>query len=307
MPEAENWWLNASKEARMYNAPWGPIGLYDPRYEHDACGIGFVARIDGGRSHEVLKLALGALCNLEHRGGTDADGKSGDGAGILTQLPYDLIASELREVGLAVPPAGDLGIAQCFLPIDVSEWQFARRLIEETLAAAGIPLVRWRAVPTNNMALGARALATKPALWQAIVARPESIPAGDAWERALYLARRDIRRAAGEHAIMLYLPSFSSRTVVYKGLMAGHQVSNFYLDLQNPRYRTTLAVFHQRFSTNTMPTSRHESHSSRRPSGAMPCRVSVVQSTPTPAIRPSSTMCWSSSFAPGAMCSMPWR
>ncbi len=238
----------------MYNAPWGPVGLYDPRYEHDACGIGFVARTDGAHNHEVLKLALGALCNLEHRGGTDADGKSGDGAGILTQLPFDLLAAELRELGLAVPPKGDLGLAQCFLPIDVGQGQAARRLIEDTLARAGITLLRWRAVPTNNAALGARALATKPALWQAVVARPESIPAGDAWERALYLARRDVRRAAGEHTLVVYLPSFSSRTVVYKGLMAGHQLSNFYLDLQNPLYRTTLAVFHQRFSTNTMPT-----------------------------------------------------
>ena len=204
----------------MDNAHWGPVGLYDPRWEHDACGIGFVARTDRARSHEVLKLALGALCNLEHRGGTDADGKSGDGAGILTQLPYDLLVAELRDLGITPPPIGDLGLAQCFLPVDVAQSQIARRLIEQALQQAGIPLLRWRAVPTNNVALGARALATKPALWQALVARPTTIPAGDAWERTLYLVRRGIRRSARERTLLVYLPSFSSRTVVYKGLMA---------------------------------------------------------------------------------------
>ena len=157
----------------MDNAPWGPVGLYDPRFEHDACGIGFIARTDRARSHEVLKLALEALCNLEHRGGTDADGKSGDGAGILTQLPYDLLVAELRELSITPPPIGDLGLAQCFLPVDVAQSQIARRLIEQALQQAGIPLLRWRAVPTNNAALGARALTTKPALWQALVARPD--------------------------------------------------------------------------------------------------------------------------------------
>ncbi|MDQ5851757.1 MAG: glutamate synthase large subunit, partial [Chloroflexota bacterium] len=238
----------------MEDAPWGPVGLYHPRWEHDACGIGFVARTDGTRSHEVLKLALDALCNLEHRGAINADGKTGDGAGILTQLPYDLLAAELRELGIAAPPPGDLGLAQCFLPVDVGESQRARRLIEQALNAAGIPLLRWRAVPTNNVALGARALATKPALWQALVARPPTIPEGDAWERALYLVRRDIRHAAREHVLAVYLPSFSARTVVYKGLMAATQLDNFYLDLRNPLYRTTLALYHQRFATNTMPT-----------------------------------------------------
>ena len=238
----------------MNDAPWGPVGLYHPRYEHDACGIGFVARTDGARSHEVLQLALGALCNLEHRGGTDADGKSGDGAGIMTQVPHDLLVAELRELGLSAPAPGDLGLAQCFLPIDVGQSQIARRLIEQAIQSAGITLLRWRAVPTSNATLGARALATKPALWQALVARPETIPAGDAWERTLYLVRRNIRRLARERTLQVYLPSFSSRTVVYKGLMAANQLANFYLDLQNPTYRTTLAVFHQRFSTNTMPT-----------------------------------------------------
>ena len=233
---------------------WEPIGLYHPRFEHDACGIGFVARTDGARSHEVLKLGLEALCNLEHRGAKDADGKSGDGAGVMTQLPYDIFVSELRELGLPIPAPGDLGVAQCFLPIDVAESQIARKMIEQVLADAGISLLRWRAVPTNNIALGARALASKPALWQALVVRPDHIASGDAWERALYLTRRDIGRIARDRVLHIYLPSFSSRTIVYKGLMAASQLDNFYLDLQNPRYRTTLAVFHQRYSTNTMPT-----------------------------------------------------
>src|SRR3712207_6564763 len=155
----------------MDNAPWGPVGLYDPRWEHDACGIGFVARTDGSRSHEVLRLGLEALCNLEHRGATDADGKSGDGAGILTQIPYAFFVQYLQAARLPVPQPGDLAVAQCFLPVQqISE---SRALIEKHLEQAGIPLLAWRVVPTNDGRLGFQAMRLKPMIIQAILQRPE--------------------------------------------------------------------------------------------------------------------------------------
>ncbi len=231
---------------------WEPIGLYDPRWEHDACGIGFVAYRDGRATHSVVAMALTALTNLQHRGGTDADGKSGDGAGVLTQLPYALLAAELDAAGRPVPARDALAVAQCFLPADrVAE---AQALIGRVFSEHGAPVLWWRLVPTDNSLLGARALSTKPACWQALVARPAAVTAGAAWERALYLIRRVIEQRAGAAGLDLYLPSLSSRTIVYKGLLAATALGGFYRDLRDERYQTALAVYHQRFSTNTLPT-----------------------------------------------------
>ncbi len=230
---------------------WEPIGLYDPRWEHDACGIGFIARRDGRATHDVLAMALTALRNLQHRGGVDADGKSGDGAGILTQLPHALLAEHLTAAGVAVPAQGDLAVAQCFLPPTATE--AARALIASECNAAGISLLSWRTVPTDNDALGARALASRPVTEQALLLRPDHITAGEAWERKLYLLRRSIEHAAQDAGLSVYLPSLSSRTIVYKGMLAATGVGRFYPDLQDSRFVSALAVYHQRFSTNTMP------------------------------------------------------
>ncbi|WP_026370661.1 glutamate synthase large subunit [Kallotenue papyrolyticum] len=226
--------------------------LYDPRWEHDACGIGFVTRLDARPSHEIVELALEALCHLEHRGALDADGKSGDGAGILTQIPYDFFAHYLKRARLDPPAPGDLAVAMCFLPFHhLSE---ARALIEEHLAAAGIPLLAWRAVPTNDGTLGAQAMLLKPVIMQALLARPATIAPAD-WERALYRTRRAIGLEAHRRAMEgFYIASMSSRTIVYKGLMQASQLGVFYPDLQEPLYRSALAVYHQRYSTNTFPS-----------------------------------------------------
>ena len=226
--------------------------LYDPRWEHDACGIGFVARLDAQPSHDVISMALEALCNLEHRGALDADGRSGDGAGILTQLPYAFFAQYLKAARLSVPEPGDLAVAVCFLPFDhISE---SRALFEKHLAEAGIPLLAWRAVPTNDGTLGWQAMRLKPMIMQALLKRPDSIPQAD-WERALYRVRRGIGIEAHARAIAgFYIASMSARTIVYKGLMQASQIDSFYPDLQDELFQSAIAVYHQRFSTNTFPS-----------------------------------------------------
>jgi glutamate synthase (ferredoxin) len=226
--------------------------LYNPEWEHDACGIGFTARLDARPSREIVQLALEALCNLEHRGATDADGRSGDGAGILTQIPHAFFAQYLKAERKEVPQPGDLAVAMCFLPLDhVSE---SRVLIADHLEAAGIPVVDWRAVPTNDGLLGAFAMRMKPFIMQVILRRPSTITPDD-WERLLYRVRRAIGIEAHRRALEgFYIASMSSRTIVYKGLMQASDIDGFYPDLQDDQFVSAFAVYHQRFSTNTFPT-----------------------------------------------------
>ncbi len=226
--------------------------LYDPRWEHDACGIGFVTRLNAQPSHEIVEMALEALCNLEHRGAMDADGKSGDGAGVLTQVPYSFFANYLKAVRVDVPAPGDLAVAMCFLPL--SQISESRSLIEKHLEAAGIRLLAWRVVPTNDGTLGVQAMRLKPMIMQALLERPSTVQ-GDEWERVLYRIRRAIGLEAHGHGLGdLYIVSMSARSLVYKGLMLASQLGTFYPDLADPQYESALAVYHQRYSTNTFPS-----------------------------------------------------
>jgi glutamate synthase (ferredoxin) len=187
-------------------------------------------------SHQAVELGVQALARLSHRGGLDADGKSGDGAGLLLQVPHRLLG-------------GRLGVAALF------EWDGrAKELVTEALATCGLRLFEWRPVPIDPESLGERARATMPAIWHGLVANPDLDP--DEWERRLYVARRRAERKAAAEGVRMYLPSLSSRTLVYKGLMAGTRLADFYLDLQDERCESLLAVFHQRYSTNTMPDWR---------------------------------------------------
>ena len=229
--------------------------LYDARFEHDACGIGFVAQKSGARSYEVLRLALDALCNHAHRGAVAADGKSGDGAGVLTQLPYELIARELTQQEIQAPARGDLALGMIFLPrFNLTHRERARTLLEETIAEYGLLKLMWRDVPVNGDALGQWAQSLRPYIEQIVVARPAHVATGE-FERRLYLVRkRATQRAWAESISNFYIPSFSSLTVVYKGLFVAPQLPNFYTDLHDPDFKTAIAVFHQRYSTNTFPT-----------------------------------------------------
>jgi len=230
--------------------------LYDPRFEHDACGIGFVAQKSGARSHRVLELALTALCNHAHRGAVAADGKSGDGAGVLTQLPYELIAKHLAGQGIAAPERDRLAVGMVFLPrYNPDHRERARVLLNETVREYGLELLGWRDVPVDGDALGQWAQNLRPYIEQIIVAAPPAVAAGVEFERKLYLVRkRATQRAWAESITNFYIPSLSSKTIVYKGLFVAPQLPVFYLDLRNPDFQTAIAVFHQRYSTNTFPT-----------------------------------------------------
>ncbi|MCO6449359.1 MAG: glutamate synthase large subunit [Caldilineales bacterium] len=223
--------------------------LYHPSFEHDACGVGFIADIPGRRSHEIVSLAVEALANLEHRGGVAADAGTGDGAGLLTQIP---IAFFGRQLGLEQLKYGDLAVGMFFAdrqrqPYD---WQ---TVVERELKVVGLDVLLWRRVPHNLDALGRVANETRPDIWQVFVQRPDFLDRGDAFEKVLYLARRAIEAEALAADVDLYVSSFSSRTIVYKGLMLGSQLANFYPDLAEPEFRSAIALFHQRYATNTFP------------------------------------------------------
>ncbi len=225
--------------------------MYDPGFEHDACGIGFVARINGTASHDILHLALTALASQEHRGAVAADGRTGDGSGILTQLPLDLLRRDLARAGVAADHTG-LAVGMLFLPQDEAAATRSRGIIADELERRGMAVLLWRDVPTDPATLGVGARAAMPQIAQVIVAQPAELD-GEAFERLLYLTRKVIEHALTSHQLNAYIPSLSSRTIVYKGMMIGKYLADFYLDLQDPEYETALAVYHERFSTNTFP------------------------------------------------------
>jgi glutamate synthase (NADPH/NADH) large chain/glutamate synthase (ferredoxin) len=231
-------------------------GLYDPAFEHDACGVGFVASIKGQRSNAILRKALTCVCSLIHRGAMDADAKTGDGAGVLTQIPYKLFRLEVEKTGHKLFQDSDLGVGMMFLPNDPYTQARCRHITELALAEHGLFLFGWRVVPINRSVLGEKALRTCPTIEQVLVGRPDpSLMNDDEFERKLFLCRNQIEDQAESQGIKdFYIPSFSSRTIVYKGLLAAPTLERFYLDLRDPNYTTSLAVFHQRYSTNTFPT-----------------------------------------------------
>jgi glutamate synthase (ferredoxin) len=226
----------------------------DPSRERDACGVGFVATASGARSHEVVGMALEAVARVAHRGAASTD-NSGDGAGLLTQIPARLFYRDAYRLGLHLQPGLPFGVGAFFLPRAPEALGAAVRMIEEVLAGDGIPFLGWRDVPVNPGALGPTALASCPVIRQVLVGRPALAADDDAWERALYLARREMERRAGELNLPgFYACSLSCRTIVYKALLTGTQLSAFYTDFRYPEYESAIAVFHQRYSTNTLPS-----------------------------------------------------
>jgi glutamate synthase (NADPH) large chain len=223
-----------------------PEGLYDPAYEHDACGVAFVARLDGRASHETVVRALSALSNLEHRGASGADAATGDGAGILLQIPHMFFSETVP----GLPEAGRYGVGSFFLPGDDDRRRELEELVERTVAAEGQRFVCWRDVPADLSQAGTVAAGIAPVIRQAFVAAADGLE-GDALERKLYVIRRVAELAAGPD---LVVPSLSSRTLVYKGMLTAPQLERFYLDLSDPRVETALALVHSRYSTNTFPS-----------------------------------------------------
>jgi len=227
-------------------------GLYSPSYEHDACGIGAIAQIKGIRTHKTIKDALDILIHLEHRGGTGAEDNSGDGAGILFQIPHKFFKNEI--LGFELPEEYDYAVGQLFLSENESLRNNEIELINEGLKEVNLEILGYRKVPVDTKDIGKTALDAMPYIAQVFVKRPEGIERGLAFERKLYLARRIIEKKAILNNSRLYFCSFSSRTIVYKGMLVSTQVRNFFLDLLDTKVESAIALVHSRFSTNTFPS-----------------------------------------------------
>ncbi|MGH6718359.1 MAG: glutamate synthase large subunit, partial [Alphaproteobacteria bacterium] len=229
-------------------------GLYDPAFEHDACGVGFVAAIDGKPRREVVVAAIDALKAVWHRGAVDADGKTGDGAGIHVEIPQDLFRSHIRRSGRA-SEAGRLAVGMVFLPkSDLGAAEACRSIVEAEILRFGYAIYGWRQVPIDATVIGEKANATRPEIEQVMVANGKGV-ADDIFERDLYVIRRRIEKRVVEAQITgFYVCSLSCRSIIYKGLFLAEQLTAFYPDLSDARFVSAFAIFHQRYSTNTFPT-----------------------------------------------------
>jgi len=236
----------------------GRQGLYNPANEHDACGVGFVAHIKGQKSHAIVEQGLQILKNLTHRGAVGADPLAGDGAGILIQMPDLLFREEMAKQGVALPPQGEYGVGMVFLPQEPASRLACEYEIERAIKDEGQVLLGWRDVPRDNSGLGESVKRIEPVIRQVFIGRGRGVTVTDALERKLYIIRKSaghaIQALALAHGKEFYVPSMSARTTVYKGMLLAGQVGQYYLDLQDARVQSALALVHQRFSTNTFPT-----------------------------------------------------
>jgi glutamate synthase (NADPH/NADH) large chain/glutamate synthase (ferredoxin) len=237
-------------------AEWSPSNLpplYNPAYEHDGCGTGFIARIDGERTHEVVELAVTSVANLTHRGAVSADAKSGDGAGVTIQVPRELLAEDAAGMGMPESDLPRLAVAMVFLPGEEEMRDRARAILEAAVVRTGIVALGWRIVPTDQTVLGESALESLPGIEQMFIERPSGMSTAE-FDRALYLARGRAEAGYRKEGTDCYIVSMSARTVVYKGLMVATQLARFFTDLEDERTVSAIALFHQRFATNTLPT-----------------------------------------------------
>src|SRR5688572_29713409 len=196
-------------------------GLYGPAFEHDACGVGFVADLAGGQPKEILPLALKALARMAHRGAVDADGKTGDGAGVTTQIPYAVLDGELEQIGIHVTSTRDLAVGLVFLPIDPGTRRSCKDIVADTLTREGLRFLGWRKVPVREEILGNKARASLPAIFHLLVGRPYAV-SHEEFERKLFLARKVMERRLGSLSVdEFYVASLSHRTLVYKALLRG--------------------------------------------------------------------------------------
>ena len=233
-------------------------GLYDAQNEHDACGVGFVAHIKGAKAHSIIEQGLKILENLDHRGAVGADALMGDGAGILIQIPDDLYRAEMAGQGIELPPLGEYGVGMIFLPKEHASRLACEQALERAVKAEGQVLLGWRDVPVDAaMPMSPTVRQKEPIIRQIFIGRGPDVIVPDALERKLYVIRKTassaIQRLQLTHSHEYYVPSMSCRTVIYKGLLLADQVGKYYLDLQDPRSTSALALVHQRFSTNTFP------------------------------------------------------
>ena len=226
-------------------------GLYDPRFEHDACGVGLLVNVRGVKSHQLVEKGLQVLEHMVHRGAEGADPKTGDGAGIMVQIPHEFILLQ----GIPVPEKGRYGSGLVFMPKDDESQQIMLDMIEREAMEFGLKLIAVRDVPTNNEQLGSVARSAEPAIRQIFIADEET---SDPVDIRLYLLRRAVEKKVAESALPgkedFYIVSLSSKVIVYKGMLSSLQLRYYFPDLMNPHFTTAMALVHSRFSTNTFPT-----------------------------------------------------
>lgn len=235
-------------------------GLYNPEYEKDSCGVGFVTNIQGEKSHKIINKGIHILKNMEHRGAAGADPNSGDGAGILTQIPHELFAIELRKNSLALPDEKEYGVGMVFMPSDAKAVTRCQEIYEQVIQDEKQEIIGWRKVPTDNSCLSSSMLDREPAVYQVFIKNSNSGFGSNShdFERRLYIIRRLVEKAIGESDIpdkdAFYICGQSSATITYKGMFLAWQLEQYYPDLQNSKFASAMALVHQRFSTNTFPT-----------------------------------------------------
>jgi glutamate synthase (NADPH/NADH) large chain len=240
-------------DSRTWRTPFSALppagGLYDPRFEHDACGVSFVVDVTGAASRDIIGTALGALCNLDHRGASGAEVNTGDGAGILIQVPDAFLRAVTH---FALPPAGAYGVGLAFLPVDPDDAEKAMAAVERLVVEEGLVRLGWRSVPFEDGAIGPSARAVMPSFWHCFVTDPAGATGVDLDRKLFVLRKRTEHELSDGRAV--YFPSLSSRTLVYKGMLTTPQLPDFFPDLHDERMASALALVHSRFSTNTFPS-----------------------------------------------------
>jgi glutamate synthase (NADPH/NADH) large chain len=233
-------------------------GLYEPATEHDACGVGFVVDMKGRKSHAIVSQALTILKNLQHRGACGCEENTGDGAGILIQMPHDFLVDEAKRLAFTLPEFGNYGAGMVFLPRDPQQASACQKIVERVIVEEGQQLLGWRDVPIDDASIGPTARACEPVFRQVFIGRGANARDPAAFERKLFVIRKRAEHAVAQSALaerdMFYLPSLSARTLVYKGMLTPDQVEQVFTDLQNPAVQSALALVHSRFSTNTFPS-----------------------------------------------------
>ena len=226
------------------------MGLYRPEFEHDNCGIGAIVNIKGIKTHATVENALKIVEKLEHRAGKDAEGRTGDGVGIMLQISHKFFSRVCKSLGIFLGKEREYGVGMFFFPQDELKRNQAKKMFEIIVEKEGMEFLGWRQVPTVPQVLGQKALECMPCIMQAFIKKPDKTPAGLDFDRKLYIARRVFEQSNDD----TYVVSLSSRTIVYKGMFLVKQLRTFFLDLQNADYESAIAIVHSRFSTNTNPS-----------------------------------------------------
>ena len=226
-------------------------GLYDPQFEHDSCGVSFVVDIKGRKSHDIVEKGQQLLCNLNHRGALGADPDTGDGAGLLLQIPHDFFVEQCQKLEIRLPEAGEYGIGMIFFPQDEKDQRYCKEVIESIVVEEGLRLLGWRDVPIDSEHVGQQAAEAQPVIGQIFIGQSKTPMSQDAFERLLYVVRKQIRNSINLEDFTI--PSMSSNTIVYKGMLTPFQLGKFYTDLDHENFISALVIAHTRFPTNTFP------------------------------------------------------